>query len=41
MSASRIATVVADRRADDWSDGDSGVEPSRISARAETKSDSY
>ncbi len=35
MSASRIAAVVADRRADDWSDGDSGVDTSRISARAE------
>ena len=35
MTSMRIAAVIADRRADDWSAKDSGVSPSMISARAE------
>jgi ATP-dependent DNA helicase RecG len=35
MTAQRIAAVLADRRGDDWSDGDSGVALSEIAGRAE------
>lgn len=35
MSSARIAAVLADRRADDWSDADSDVTPAQIAARAE------